>query len=197
MNNQDQRQSLKELAKPIFERRYMVGIRFKDTLSIEEIKAYGMPTTGDARIDYQVHNDMVDRYITINDMVEYFKAGTAFSVRNSCETKEIYDVIDSYLNGWKNFLAYSVNTQAAPVEDLVALDRLAAKVYDHAVEHFKEDSFVSSFEKILGSSAVERNVYRGEQKPVNSSEDDRRPENINRHTPNADYFSSKIYKTRR
>jgi len=52
---------LERLGKPIWERLYMASLRFKDSLSEDEIRQFGMPTTGDPRIDREVHNEYLVR----------------------------------------------------------------------------------------------------------------------------------------
>lgn len=181
---------IKRLGQPLFSRLYMVGIRYKDTLSVDDIKAHGMPTTGDAKIDQAVHNDLVDRYITIDKMVDHFKQGTSFYIRNPKETEEIYQVIHAYLIAWKQFLAVSINLGEVPVEDLIHLDRLAGKIYDHAVEHFPQEELSTPYMRDLFRNGTGRatltqvrSVHQGVLKP----------EDVKRHESLSELFSKATF----
>jgi hypothetical protein len=189
------RADIKTLGKPLFERLYMVGIRYKDTRSIEEIRHFGMPTVGVASIDAQMHNDMIDTYITINKMVEYFEQGISFFVRNPAETEEIYQVIHAYLLAWKQMLGESVNAGNVPVQDLVNLDRLAAKIYDHAVEHFPaNEPWVSSAMQDLLKSGTGRDGLSSGKKPPPVQVI--KPEDLKKHDSLSELFSKATYNRR-
>ena len=180
---------LKRLGIPLWERLYMVGIRYKDTLSLEEIKAFGMPTTGNKQYDQVIHNELVDRYITIDKMVEYHKNGISFYIRNHKETKEIYELISNYLVCWKEYLENGINIGGAPIDDLIALDRLASKIYDHAVEHFTPTFINSNLirymeQNKLGRSSFERPV---EAIRVNGEEE------VKKHDSLASLFSERVF----
>ncbi len=147
---------IEQLAKPIWEQLFNVLMAYKDTLSIEEIRAFGMPTVGDKTIDNQVANQMVDRYLCVNDMVEYYKKGIVFYVKKHSDTKEIYDIIDAYLKAWIFNLDQSINISGAPVEDLIALDRFACAIYDHAVNHITPEKYQSGFIKYTAANILSR-----------------------------------------
>lgn len=187
---------MKELAKPIFERYYMVGIRFKDTMSIEDVKKFGVPTVGIKEHDERVMNDLCDRYMKICEMVEYYKNGIPLVVRNPKETEDIYNVINAYLRGWHDFLEGSINTGNVPIDDLVNLDRFASSVYEHAVNYFSQatplngvlgrlyhnsvQSKFISYDEIQRRKAIEQNP-------------EVRPENINVHDSMEEFFSKRYY----
>lgn len=130
-------------AKVLVERLYMVRLRFRDSLTTEEIKAYGMPTTGDGQYDQGMYDDNVDRYVNIFTMLQYFREGIPFRIAVHSETKEIYEAVSDYLYSCKHVLENVLNAGGLDVELLLALDRFAASIYDHAVEHFPNE-FVQS-----------------------------------------------------
>ena len=130
-------------AKPLVERLYMVRLRFRDSLSVEEIKTFGLPTTGDPHYDQGMHDSDVDRYVNIFTMLQYHREGVPFRVANHVETKEIYEAVSDYLYSCKHVLENVLNAGGLDVELLLALDRFAASIYDHAVEHFPNE-FVQS-----------------------------------------------------
>lgn len=193
MNMQNVTNRLERLGKPIWERLYMASLRFKDSLSEDEIRQFGMPTTGNAQIDKEVHNDLVDRYITINKMVEYHKQGIPFYIRNHKETKEIYEVISSYLICWKEYLENGINIGGAPIDDLIALDRLASSVYDHAVEHFSDVFINSNLLKFIGNQKLGRAAFEKAPEPIVINGE----AEVKKHDSLASLFSERVFSVRR
>jgi hypothetical protein len=190
---------LAKLAEPLFQRYYMCSTTYRDSMSVEDVRKYGLVGTGNAEIDKRLHNDLVDKWTTVNTMVEMFKSGTVFYVRNHADTKEIYDIISAYLNGWKLHIENSINVDSIPVDDLVQLDRLASKVYDHAVEHFKEDYFVPKLARIATKSrtafapaASKTAVVVRERQEVQ----ERLPQDVKRHAGSEEFFSKHYFNGR-
>lgn len=158
-NNFYKQSNLEKLGLPIWERLFLISICYKDSLSSEHIKTFGMPTVGDKQIDNDIHNQMVDRYLTIDQMIEYFKQGINVYVKIHKETKDIYDIISAYLVCWKEYLDNGINIGGAPIDDLVTLDRFATSVYDHAVEHISDDYVNSNIFKHIGNRKVGRAAF--------------------------------------
>lgn len=191
MDYQVTQSRLKKLGDPIWERLYMVGIRMKDTYSDEELRHFGLPTTGDARLDQQVHNDLIDRYVTINQMTEWFKNGIPFWVKNHKDTKEIYEVISGYLQCWKEYLDDGINIGGAPIEDLIDLDRLASKVYDHAVEHFTEEYIESKLLRYMNKFNFGRDAFSRKTETVTINADEKTE--VKKHNSFATLFSERVF----
>lgn len=181
------RLSVTEAAKPLVERLYMVRLRFRDSVSQEEIKAFGMPTTGDAMFDQGMHDDFVDRYINIFTMHQYFKDGTPFRVAVHGQTKEIYEAISDYLHCCKNAMDNVLNSGGMDVELLLSLDRFASSVYDHAVEHFTSEFVQSKMLRKLSSLSGSR-----VDTPKAKVEEEVDPNHVKRHTSLASGFTSSM-----
>jgi hypothetical protein len=186
---------LSVLAEPLFKRYYMCSTTYKDSMSVDDVRKYGLVGTGNAEIDKRLHNDLVDKWTTVSTMVEMFKSGTAFYVRNHADTKEIYDIISAYLNGWKLYIQEGMNVGVIPVDDLVSLDRLAARVYDHAVEHFKEDYFVSKTLQSVTRSKLTLKPATRQSAPTHSDpiSSDRLPQDVKRHMGSEEFFSKHYF----
>lgn len=105
---------------------------------------YGMPTSGDPVIDQQTANELVDRYLSINQMVEYYQHGVPVYVRVEKDTVRIYEYISNHLTAWKQKLDRELNVRDAPLDDLLLLDQFASVVYKHARHHF-EQTWVDSY----------------------------------------------------
>lgn len=155
-----------KLGEPIWERLFLISMNYKQSLTTEQIRMFGLPTVGDAGIDNDIQNGYIDKYITIDKMVDYYKEGVSIHVKNHKETKDIYDIISSYLICWKQNLEDGINIGGAPIEDLVALDRFASTVYDHAVEHITDEFIHSNLINFIGNRKVGRAAFIKEEVPV-------------------------------
>jgi hypothetical protein len=116
----------------IFDKLWWCRVPFNQSRSVDHIKQFGTPMSGDPERDRGTANELVDRMITIERMVEYWKAGVQVYVKNRAETKNIYEAISTYLQIWKNHLENSLNVGDSPLQDLVDLDQFANVVYSHA-----------------------------------------------------------------
>lgn len=125
----------------IFEKMFWCRVPFNQSRSVEHIRAFGTPASGDPGLDRGTANELVDRMLTIERMVQYWKGGTQVYVKNRDDCKQIYEYISSHLQGWKNHLENSLNVGDAPVQDLIDLDQFANVVYSHAKYQF-DNTFI-------------------------------------------------------
>lgn len=137
----------------IWTRLFHVRVPYRDTLSAEEIRMFGMPTVGDAGIDKAMHDDLVDRWITIDRMVALYQDGARIELATHTDSKLIYDIIHEHLTLWAQRLEGRINVGDAPIEDLVTLDRFAAVMFPHAVRHFADTPSSSSLVRLLQGAA--------------------------------------------
>jgi hypothetical protein len=110
----------------------MCKVKNIDTMSADYIRHFGFPASGDAQFDQETANELVIRMLSIDQMVEFFKQGVTIHVVNPKDTKEIYERISAHLLAWKETLRTSFNNRAAPIDDLLLLDKFASVVYRHA-----------------------------------------------------------------
>jgi hypothetical protein len=141
----------------IWKNLYRVRVPQKDIYTENEVRYFGTPSVRDSSIDRTMGESYTDVMISINAMVEYFRKGVRIKVVTHSDTKEIYDVIKDYLIAWNMHLYQDINASTPPIEDLEALDKLAAVVYEHAVSHFKSTDMRN---KILGYD-VGQNAFIG------------------------------------
>lgn len=116
----------------IFHVKYMVKIPYIATRTKEDIREYGMPSSGLKEFDVGQENQLVDRYLSINEMLEYFKNGVNVYVSDYKKTKDIYEAISEYLSFWLSSIRSTFSTNHVPLEDLQELDKFANVVYDKA-----------------------------------------------------------------
>lgn len=127
--------------------------------SAEDIKYYGTPTVGDEAIDRAMANQWVDTYLTISQMVDFYKRGISVKIYDKADTASIYECISYHLNTWKNHLSSGINKKSAPLEDLRALDEFSNMVYEHAKWQFTQEIIesitVSSMRQAAGLGTSE------------------------------------------
>lgn len=127
------------------------------SMTPEYLEHFGMPTSGDPLIDQQTANELVDRYLSVNEMVELYKRGVPIYVRYEKDTVKIYEFISAHLTAWKQRIDQEWNVRDAPLDDLLVLDQFATIVYKHARHHF-EQTWVDSFlaRKLAGTLRLSR-----------------------------------------
>lgn len=189
MYTNEQELEHKRILDIIFDRKYEVRIKKIDNMSIEEIEFYGMYSTGDKEYDDHLNNELITRWLSINEMVEYYKRGKSFSIVDPRNTEEIYGVIHQYLHSWKNRMQNSVNIGNAPVDDLIALDAMAAAVHGYACQYMKIDKTQSPLLNYFDNFGLGRK----ETVAAKSVEDTQ----VRRHESLAEVFSEAIMGYRR
>jgi hypothetical protein len=115
---------------------FLVRVPQLQTMSESYLRIVGHPITGDPGIDREVMNQWLTTWMTINSMVDYYKDGVQIRVVTEADTKLIYEAVEQHLEKWAAYLRRGVNTGAAPIEDLIAMDRFAHEVYGFAKWHF-------------------------------------------------------------
>ena len=106
-------------------------------------------------------------------MVEYFTKGIPVYIVKQADVKTIYEYIENHLLAWKRQLEQGVNIGGAPVDDLIAMDAFANKIYEHAKYHFTREVADSIFLRQMG--AINRNTFispLSTPAPVNSDKTD-------------------------
>lgn len=111
---------------------YKCSVPAFQSRTVEDIRQNGVMVTGIADLDEGLKNDWIKKWITINQMVEYFKRGVPVRVINYNDTKDIYQTVQTHLLNWLDVLRTGLNIGDSPMEDLIAMDQFAATVYPHA-----------------------------------------------------------------
>lgn len=126
---------------------YQCYIPVMDMRSIEDIEMFGMPTCGDPYYDKQMSTEIRLIMISIDKIMNYHNNGARISLKNPADSKRIYDRITKHLEDWMHFMKFgSLNaSQAAPLEDLRALDKFAGVIYDKLAKYHFDEEVVSDF----------------------------------------------------
>lgn len=120
----------------VFFEKYKIKVPLINTLTVEEIREFGMPSSGMKEFDTGAENELVDRYVTINEMLIMHLNGIDVLVDPYEKTKDIYEAISDYLGFWLKHIRQTYSTNHVPLEDLQDLDKFANVVYDKAKYQF-------------------------------------------------------------
>lgn len=145
----------------IFEKRYRISIKQRDTISIEEQRAVGRTRTGNRALDTMLDNSNQLVYYTINDMVELFRNGIDFTLTNEQDSKKIFEAISAHTGYWRSELKYAYNMGDSPVEDLILMEKLASAVYVHARFEFEKRPEFNAATGTLAAFLYSRHALSG------------------------------------
>ena len=139
----------KDTAAPLFDRVFRCSVSRNLTTSSYYIETFGFVGTGVPEVDRTLKDEIIDTYINIDKMLDYHRQDIPFRVHNYDDTKIIYELIQEHLEAWKMRLDNAINIADAPIDDLIALDKLATAVYDKARHSYKPEEAGSSFTRFL------------------------------------------------
>ncbi len=163
----------KDTTAAIWEMLYLVRIPYLATMSVDYIKEFGLPTSGDPDIDKEQANQYVTTYLSIAKLVDYHKEGVPIRIVNKKDVEDIYLAINEHLEAWKLQIRNGINIGDAPIEDLIAMDAFANDVYGHAKYGLKPEetmsAFVAAFSKFNGFAG--HNLFKGSSLPSSVSND--------------------------
>lgn len=147
----------------IFHKRFHCRVKYVDMLSDKHINWYGMPSIGDPGIDGMMANQLIDRMLTINEMVEFFRSGVVIRLVKPANSKVIYELIKEHLNNWKVHLETNYSTREPPLDDLMLMDDFVRIIHKHAERHFTKEYLDSPFfKRASGALGISRSSFMEE-----------------------------------
>lgn len=190
--------------KEIYETKlFKVTVPVVSTMSIEEIRAYGVYQSGNKDVDRSMTGNTVNVMITTKAILDYFKQGVTIRLPKPNDIKEIYTVIQNYLNAWRNTLENGINLIEAPTEDLIELDSLAEEVFSRAKWYFNSNetaSALSIYFNNINRTTVNnffdnsvKNVFNTDVTTINPITDN---DNGADRESLSDFFKRKMYSTK-
>lgn len=129
--------------------RYKVRVPYISTISADDLEQFGMYTSGDKHHDHAMQWEPKLCELPIHRIAELYGQGANISLVNREDTANMYKAITLHLSAWRNYLHDTYHPVDPPVDDLLLLDQLAAKLYPHAAAIF-DTGFV---QKHFGMSA--------------------------------------------
>lgn len=124
----------KDSAFYIFDVMFLISVNQLDITTVDYIEQLGFVDSGDPGINREIANECIQTQASIATMVDYFRKGISFHIVNSEDTVVIYEYIQHHLERFARKMSGNqrLNRNAYPIEDLLALEQLADKVYGHA-----------------------------------------------------------------
>ncbi len=111
---------------------YKVRVPLIYSMSEEDIRTRGLPSSGNEDIDKTMHYEPSITYKTIDQTFEIYRAGGSVSIVDYDDTKHFYEAIQEHLETWLRFMQYGIHLHQIPFDDLLELDTFANIVYDKA-----------------------------------------------------------------
>lgn len=154
---------------------YLVNVPWLQTQSVEDLRHFGVPMTGDPEYDKQVKNEVRALMLPIDKMAELYEGGAEIGIINYADTRRIYERIEAHLEAWAKHLKGSLNQLNAPVKDLLLLDKFAHSVYEFAKWEFLDaDSFMETIMGKINGQTMSMSLASLEQRilaPIIPKED--------------------------
>lgn len=119
---------------------YKVRVPYIQSRHMDDIRNHGVRISGIQEVDKDIVNQWFTTMLPVSTMVEYFKEGVPIKICSSKDVKEIYDSISQHIHAWKTRLERGINIGDAPIDDLIALDKFANVIYEHAKYQFTQDT---------------------------------------------------------
>lgn len=190
---------------------FKVTVPYLATMSQSEMMLYGVYHSGVKDIDKDKKGEMTNVYIPVREILRYFKEGATIRLCIADDIKNIYIIMQNYLEAWKIMLEHGINLLETPNEDLVELDKLASEVFTRAKYYFGNQQvetilssyfteisrihhnnfFKPSIAKVISSNAKNVNNKEGVTtiNPIDDVENQQRDEF-------SEFFKQKIYGSR-
>lgn len=122
----------------LFDRYFCVKLNYLHSRNVATIQRYGLRVSGNDEIDRNLDKQEIITEMSISMMFEKFKDGVTVKLVNYNDSAEVYRLIHLHLLAWAEYLESGVNIGAAPLAELVELDRFASVVYSKAVNVFSQ-----------------------------------------------------------
>jgi hypothetical protein len=125
----------------LFYKLFKVRVNPTKIRTIEDIKLYGTPTTGNEDYDRELAKNEEIVMLSIAQMEDIYNQGYPVKIVNYEDTKTIYELISKHLVAMKNNMVLSENTTNDPktLDELIRLDRFADSLFAHARYQMKQD----------------------------------------------------------
>lgn len=120
-----------QYATQIWDTLYTVDIPDDLTLNRDYIRKFGVYSTGDPKKDAILSNRFVTVKIPVITIMEYFLSGMEIRIKSRQDLNAIYKSIQNYLQEWRDYMKYNLNTDEGQYKELlISLDKLGKYIYD-------------------------------------------------------------------
>lgn len=141
---------MEDTAEALFTKRFLCKYPLVQSMDVDEIKEYGIYSTGDKRLDKMVIPSMTtEGMITIDRMVELYRQSCPIYICKREDTKTVYELIQKHLGAWLNHLERGINVQNAPIEDLILLDEFAETLFAYVRHEYAKTNYKNEIHERL------------------------------------------------
>lgn len=113
----------------------LYGVYIPDflTRNTDYIRRFGVPSSGDKKVDEMMSNDLVFVRIPIIKILEYFDQGVEVQIPVREDMLTIHKNIELYLDEWRMHIRVDINSSAARNKQLLLnLEKLSKLIFDKA-----------------------------------------------------------------
>lgn len=165
----------------IWDMLFMASVPESALINIEEYKIRGRPSTGDLELDRMNSNALTTTWMNIARMVEFRTMGVPVRIHSDEDVKTIYEYIQHHLLAWSSKVQRGGNNIDAPLDDLLAMERFAEEIFQHAKWMFGDHNPTQDFTMMLAQLGIRtnRNLF-AQTRYVESTAPEETPENMRR-----------------
>lgn len=122
-----------EHAPRIWDDLYAVYIPDFVTQNADYIRKFGVPSSGDKKIDAMMASNLTFVKIPIIKILEYFDKGIEVQIPQREDMLTIHRNIEKYLDEWRMHMRYDINSSAQQNKQLLLnMEKLSKLIYDKA-----------------------------------------------------------------
>jgi hypothetical protein len=144
------------------------------TMNRQIMENWGVPTTGDEKLDRDMRTEWVSVNLTPVQMVEFMDKGSPIMFQDHDVATRVYLDLLGHLRAWNHIFDINLNLRKAPLNDLAKFDELCAMIFPYANPRLmrnEDDAGYGAFlarrsRRALGSVAMAqhtRTLSEGEQ----------------------------------
>lgn len=112
----------------IFKKTYLYAIPAYERYSREYREKVGFLSSGDPRIDHAMMNELVNVGGTIEDILRLYERGVEIKFQNPRDMVTIYEVLNTHLNNWADYVSRDPNVKNAPVNSLQLMSEFSESI---------------------------------------------------------------------
>lgn len=124
----------------LFYKLFQVRVNPTKIRSVEEIKQFGTPTTGNEDYDRELAKAEEIVMLSVAQMEDIYHQGYPVKIVKYEDTKAIYEIIDKHLIAMRNLMNQSENFTNDPktLDELIRLDQFSQAMFTHARHQIRQ-----------------------------------------------------------
>lgn len=134
----------------IFNWQWDCQVRTCDNYTHNFFDTGGFFTTKNDEWDKNLRQAWMDRYLTINEMIEYTREGKTFIINKPHQSCIIYEILKTHALDWKEALEINPVIKMPPIEDFRIIDELLSVLWQIAKVYIDVQNGPSSLRSVFG-----------------------------------------------